>query len=126
MGRLRTVAGTSRRAARRRLVHVTAHHAQRPRSAVAMTTAIVGCGLIGRRRAEVAAAHSATGVAGGLDTGEALARALARETGCAWSVDWRRALESGIDIVVVATPNAYLAEIGIAALDAGKHVLIEK
>jgi predicted dehydrogenase len=30
------------------------------------------------------------------------------------------------DIVVVATPNAYLVPIALAALDRGKHVLIEK
>jgi predicted dehydrogenase len=91
-----------------------------------MTTAIVGCGLIGRRRAEIAAAHPATDVAVVIDTSEVSARALAAETDSAWSVDWRSALESEIDVVVVATPNAYLAEIGIAALNAGKHVLIEK
>jgi predicted dehydrogenase len=91
-----------------------------------MKTAIVGCGVIGRRRAEVAAAHEATAVTVTIDTEESAARALAAATNCDWSVDWRSALENSIDIVVVATPNAFLAEIGISALGAGKHVLIEK
>lgn len=91
-----------------------------------MKTAIVGCGLIGRRRAQIAAAHPATQVVIAIDTNESAARSLAADAQCAWSLEWRSALEKGIDIVVVATPNAFLAEVGIAALGAGKHVLLEK
>lgn len=42
-------------------------------------------------------------------------------------VDWRAAVErSDVDAVVVATPNAFLVEIAVSALQSGKHVLVEK
>lgn len=41
--------------------------------------------------------------------------------------DWRNVVaDPGVDLVVVATPNRMHAEIAIAALDAGKHVVVDK
>jgi predicted dehydrogenase len=91
-----------------------------------MKAAIVGCGLVGRRRARVAATHPSTSVALVVDAHDGAARDLAAAIGCAWSVDWRESLAPDIDVVVVSTPTGLLAEIGVAALGAHKHVLIEK
>lgn len=88
---------------------------------------VIGCGLIGRRRATVAAAHARTEVVAVVDTDLPRAESLAAEVGCAARGDWRGVVEDPrVDVVVVATPNGYLAEIGRAALDLGKHVLLEK
>ncbi len=93
----------------------------------ALRTAVVGCGLIGARRAEQAAANEASLLALCVDTNESAARAVARRFGAATAADWNAAVEDpAIDAVVVSTPNAYLCEIAIAALAAGKHVLMEK
>jgi predicted dehydrogenase len=91
-----------------------------------VNVAVVGCGLIGSRRATVAATHPGTRLALVADTRESAARELAATASCDWSTDWREALRMDIDVVVVATPNGLLAPIGMAALGAGKHVLIEK
>ena len=41
--------------------------------------------------------------------------------------DWRAAIDTpGVDVVVVATPNAEHAEVANAAASAGKHVFCEK
>jgi len=41
--------------------------------------------------------------------------------------DWRQLVnDPRVDIVVIATPHHVLAEIGLASIKAGKHVLIEK
>ncbi|MFP7834160.1 Gfo/Idh/MocA family protein [Marisediminicola sp. LYQ134] len=59
--------------------------------------------------------------------GESAARAA---EGLGWarsSTDWRAAVErDDIDVVDIVTPGSSHAEIAIAALDAGKHVLCEK
>jgi predicted dehydrogenase len=98
--------------------------------------AVVGCGLIGERRAATAAGHPATRLVMVVDPvaerGETVAAktgATARTPGPAVAVvaDWREALgHPDVAVVVVATPNGYLAEIGVAALEAGRHVLLEK
>jgi predicted dehydrogenase len=88
---------------------------------------IVGCGLIGRRRAQEAAEHAATECAGVSDLDLTLAANVAAETNASVFADWQALVTSDeIDIVCVATPNGFLAEIAIAALRAGKHVLLEK
>ena len=85
-----------------------------------MKVAIVGCGLIGRKRA---AALAGAELAVCCDLVLARAQAL----GAAATTDWRAAVTApDVDIVVVATTHDMLAPIASAAVRAGKHVLIEK
>lgn len=92
-----------------------------------MRTAVVGCGLIGKRRAQVAAANVGSKCVLVVDSNIEVARALAKEVGAESSADWREAVRrEDIDALVVATPNGFLAEISIAAAAHGKHVLAEK
>ena len=92
-----------------------------------LTVGVVGCGLIGQRRAGVASANPGSRLHLVCDVNVDLANRTAHQHGCAASGDWKEVVSAEpVDIVVVATPNKYLAEIGIAALEAGKHVLIEK
>ena len=90
-----------------------------------MRAAIVGCGLIGRKRAQALAGCTLTLCC---DTALERAEALARTVpGAAALADWHTAVRHpDIDIVIVATTHDMLAPIAAAAADAGKHVLIEK
>ncbi len=73
---------------------------------------------------------------GGLDTAECVAvcrrdraalHAVARETGAAPYDDWRALCESSdVDAVLVATPHPLHVEMGVYALERGKHLLMEK
>jgi predicted dehydrogenase len=95
--------------------------------AVNLRTAVIGCGLIGTRRAERAAANEASTLAITVDSSETRARELAGRFGAEWATDWNDAVRRpDVDVVVVSTPNAYLCDIAVAALENGKHVLIEK
>ena len=86
--------------------------------------AIIGCGLIGRKRA--------THLSGGrlviaCDLDQSLADALAATTpGCRATTDIAEALRSSAQAVIVATANHALAPLALEAVKAGKHVLIEK
>src|SRR5262245_6580764 len=88
-----------------------------------MRIGIVGCGLIGRKRAAAARGHDVTLVA---DVDRARSLALAQETGAEATADWRDVVNDNVDIVIVATQHDSLAEIALAAVRAGKHTLIEK
>lgn len=86
---------------------------------------IVGCGLIGQKRAK------ALGTGGKLlacaDINLSRAEHLAKTTGARATNDWRALLQMPeIDIVIVATLHDALAEITLAAVEVGKHVLVEK
>jgi predicted dehydrogenase len=86
--------------------------------------AIVGCGLIGRKRAGALAGARLVACA---DLVRDRAAALAGGTEAEAYDDYRSAVDhSKVDIVVVATTNETLAEVAGFALDAGKHVLVEK
>jgi predicted dehydrogenase len=90
-----------------------------------MRVAIIGCGLIGQKRAR------------SLDNGQLAlccdplverAQSLsARYPGAAVATDWRQALsQEDIDAVIVATTHDMLALVAEAAACSGKHVLLEK
>jgi predicted dehydrogenase len=92
-----------------------------------MRVAIVGCGLIGHKRAEVIRRSSSDELALAVDSDLARAKELAQGSDCRYASDWNSAVAaSDIDAVVVATPNKWLAPITTASLLAGKHVLCEK
>ena len=91
-----------------------------------MNYAIIGCGLIGKKRLAGLPAGSKLVVA--CDTNLARAGELVKlaVTGLAVA-DYRQAVaHPGVDAVIVATINAALAEVSAAAIAAGKHVLVEK
>jgi predicted dehydrogenase len=57
----------------------------------------------------------------------AVAAAAERLGWAAWETDWKRLVDrDDVDLVDVCTPGSSHAEISIAALEAGKHVLCEK
>jgi predicted dehydrogenase len=87
--------------------------------------AIVGCGLIGRKRAAALGSHQLVACA---DAVPALAEKLAAEhPGCAAFDEYRRAVEHpGVEAVIVSTTNNVLTPAALAAVEAGKHVLVEK
>lgn len=55
------------------------------------------------------------------------AATVAAEQGCDWTADYMELLKrTDVDIIIVATSSGSHAEIGLAALQAGKHVIVEK
>jgi predicted dehydrogenase len=91
-----------------------------------MNYAIIGCGLIGKKRLAGLPAGSKLVVA--CDTNLARAGELVNlaRTGRAVA-DYRQAVvDPQVDAVIVATINAALAEVSAAAIRAGKHVIVEK
>jgi predicted dehydrogenase len=90
-----------------------------------LRTAIIGCGLIGNKRARALGGCPLVVVA---DADSARAAALAdRHPGCVAAPDWRTAaLREDVDCVLICTTNDSLAPIALASIEAGKHVLIEK
>lgn len=92
-----------------------------------MRVGIVGCGMIGRRRAEVLSRSAGDEVVIVADVNLERAQALAREVACSATGEWREVAERrDVDAVIVSTTNEWLAPITIAALEHGKHVLCEK
>jgi predicted dehydrogenase len=85
---------------------------------------IVGCGLIGRKRADALGDARLVACA---DIEIDRARSLASRTSAAAASDWRDVVRrDDVDVVIVSTINSLLAEVSAAALSAGKHVLVEK
>jgi len=86
---------------------------------------IIGCGLIGQKRA------NALGSGGKLiacaDTAIDKATSLANRFNAKSHKDWRELIAMNeVDIVVISTLHDSLAEITMAAVNAGKNVLVEK
>ncbi len=90
--------------------------------------AIVGCGLIGRKRATALAGIPGAALRQVCDLDPMRAADLAKLTpGCTPATDYRTVLaDPAISAVIVSTLNGSLAPIALAAAEAGKHVLVEK
>lgn len=90
---------------------------------------VIGCGAIGQRR-HIPEAHANPDIQliALADPNKERVEAVAKSFGNPKPyTDWKKLLKHpGLDAVVVATPNYLHAEQTIAALQAGKHVLVEK
>jgi len=86
---------------------------------------IVGCGLIGQKRARALGAGGRLVACADIDVGRA--EHLAKGSGAKVFGDWRKLLAvPEVEIVFVATRHDSLAAITLAAIEAGKQVLVEK
>ncbi|MBR0849459.1 Gfo/Idh/MocA family oxidoreductase [Bradyrhizobium diazoefficiens] len=87
--------------------------------------AIIGCGAIGRKRAQaLGGARLVTCADIARERAEQLA---AMHPDCKSTADWKEAVrDPAVSIVIVATLHDMLAEVARGAIAAGKHVLVEK
>jgi predicted dehydrogenase len=90
-----------------------------------MRVAIIGCGFVGQKRASALAGCQLVACA---DAIGARAETVARMVPGAQPLSqWRDILgRQDVDIVIVSTTHDALAEVALAAISAGKHVLVEK
>jgi predicted dehydrogenase len=89
--------------------------------------ALAGCGGVVRRYRRTYRSLPGVQVVAAVDVNEPEARQAAQELGAARaSSNFRDALASDVDAVVISTPNHLHVEHAIAAFEAGKHVLLQK
>src|ERR1043165_7031455 len=87
--------------------------------------ALIGCGLVGQKRLKHLPPGSVT-MACDLNLDRA-AKLASQSKGCEFTDSVERTVKSGnVDAVMIATVNASLAPIAAQAMQAGKHVLVEK
>ncbi len=90
-----------------------------------MNVAIIGAGLIGRKRAH--ALPKAVNLSIVCDIDKKKAVKFAREFGCESETDWKKIVKNPkIQAIIISTTNKYLSIIGEAAILQGKHILVEK
>ncbi|ASA21419.1 Gfo/Idh/MocA family protein [Paenibacillus donghaensis] len=89
--------------------------------------AIIGCGAIYPLHARAIAAMQGVQLLAVVDSNPAAAAEAAREFGGQPLTDYRELLNrTDIDVVHLCTPHSQHAEMAVALLQAGKHVLTEK
>jgi myo-inositol 2-dehydrogenase/D-chiro-inositol 1-dehydrogenase len=93
-----------------------------------MRIGVVGYGLFGRLHARaIGKAPEGRLVAIAARSDDSAAQAAADHPGLPVHRDYQALIERGdLDMVTVATPNHLHADLAVRALDAGKHVLLEK
>lgn len=89
---------------------------------------IIGCGRIAHKHAEAIKKNEKANLLCVCDILEERAAEYKDKYGAeAHFTDYRKMLEySGLDVVNICTPSGMHAEMGIAAAQAGKHVIVEK
>jgi predicted dehydrogenase len=89
--------------------------------------AIVGCGQIGRKRLKTLIQGDRLIVAADPLVERAQELAAASRQNAAVTSDWHAAIANPmVQAVIVSTTNDWLARITLAAIESGKHVLVEK
>lgn len=88
---------------------------------------IIGCGDIAERHVEAIGQIDDAKLVAVSSRTESRAKTLAEREGCDWVTDYRELLgRDDIDIVCVTTSSGSHASIGLDALNAGKHLIVEK
>ncbi len=90
-----------------------------------INVAIIGAGLIGRKRALALPKNVNISVI--CDVDEKRGKEFAKDFNCRYEPDWKRIVAgSEIQAVIISTTNNWLAPITAGAVRTGKHVLAEK
>ncbi len=121
-------------ASRRSFLHATAATAAfLPGSVLGandrIQVAMIGTGTRGTAIGQMASKHASTKIVTVCEVDEARGGAFIKSIGGEAELlgDWRRVIErKDIDAVMIATPDHWHSPITVAALDAGKHVYVEK
>ena len=87
--------------------------------------AVAGVGSLGQHHARIAAASQAADLVAVVDPAEARGREIAGKFGTGW-VPALEAVLDRVDAVQIAAPTGCHRALGLAVLEAGKHVLMEK
>lgn len=89
--------------------------------------AVAGCGSIGQMHIRALEELGRTRLVAVSSRGEARAREIAEENGCAFTTDpVVLARRPDVEVVIVATSSGSHAPLALEALAAGKHVIVEK
>jgi len=89
-----------------------------------MNVGIIGCGLIGTKRAKALKGQRISIVA---DIDLKRAQALAETTGAKATSNFENVVQANdVNAVIIATPHDQLAPLSLACIQKGKHVLVEK
>ncbi len=90
-----------------------------------MNIAIIGAGLIGRKRAQ--SLPKEIKLLSVCDIDKKRLEGFAKDFNCLTETNWKKVITNpNVDAIIVSTPNKYLAPIAQDAILEGKHVLIEK
>lgn len=88
---------------------------------------IIGCGVIGSRRAKIINSSRDAKVVAVMDIDFDRAKTLASQMNCDYFDDWKKVVsDKNIDAVVISTTNNFLAKISYEAAQNGKHIFCEK
>lgn len=103
------------------------NHPTQGTTEAALRFGLIGCGDIGRLRADALRKTPGCRLTAVADVDPRKAQEVAGTSGAAALADWRDLVRRpDVDAVIVSTPPHLHAEMTIAALDQGKHVLCEK
>ncbi len=92
-----------------------------------MRFGLIGCGGIGQLRAQALSLNNNYQLTAVTDLDQSLSQSLTAQYGGQIAANWRELIRrDDVDAVLVSTPPMLHAEMSIAALEAGKHVLCEK
>ncbi|MCL4394738.1 MAG: Gfo/Idh/MocA family oxidoreductase, partial [Chloroflexi bacterium] len=88
---------------------------------------LIGCGRVSPRHAQSIAELESARLVAVADVVESRAERYANEYDAAAYSDYRRLLDRpDVDVVNICTPSGMHAQMAIDALQAGKHVIVEK
>lgn len=94
---------------------------------IARGVAVIGSGSIAEQHLSALKELPGARIVGVSSRTEARARAAGERFGCRWTTDYRALLaDPEVDLVDVVTSSGSHAPIALSALEAGKHVLVEK
>jgi len=89
--------------------------------------AVAGCGVMGRNHLRVLSSIEGAELVGVCDQSPDAVAQASEKYGVPGYESWREMLDAGrLDAMVVAVPTRFHCDIGVAALEGGVHVLVEK